>query len=121
MPVLPYRELKLDTAHDADLIGCSPCHLGDPMTVTKQKAHQGMVLNPGDLQTVEKTCAIEGCHPNDAHKVKNSLMATNRGILATLLYYWGESESQDTSLTVEELLASGKTSLALDYFRKLLP
>ena len=48
-----------------------------------------MVLNPGDLRHVEKTCAVEGCHPKDAHKVKNSLMATNRGILGTLLYYWG--------------------------------
>ncbi len=78
-----------------------------------------MVLNPGDLRHVGKTCSVEGCHPLDVHKVKNSLMATNRGILGTLLYYWGETDSQDTELTVEELLNSGKTSLALDYYRKL--
>jgi hypothetical protein len=46
-------------------------------------------------------------------------MATNRGILGTLLYYWGETDSQDTELTVEDLLASDQTSLALDYYRKL--
>jgi hypothetical protein len=114
-----HGDLKLDEAHDPAVIGCTPCHLGDPLAITEKEAHRGMVLNPGDLRHVEKTCAVEGCHPKDAHKVKNSLMATNRGILGTLLYYWGESESQDTSLTVEELLASGKTSLALDYFRKL--
>ena len=46
-------------------------------------------------------------------------MATNRGILGTLLYYWGEAESQNTELTVKDLIDSDKTSLAIDYFRKL--
>ncbi len=110
---------KLDQAHDAKVVGCSPCHLGNAMAVNKEEAHAGMVLNPGELRVVNRTCGIEGCHPADVHKVKNSLMATNRGILGTLLYYWGESESQDTDLTVEKLLESGQTSLALDYFRKL--
>lgn len=109
----------LDPAHDARVLGCSSCHLGEPLEITKDSAHEGMVRNPGDLRHVEKTCSSAGCHPEDAHKVKNSLMATNRGILGTLLYYWGESESQDSELTVEELLQSGKTSLALDYYRKL--
>jgi hypothetical protein len=114
-----HTEEKLDAAHDVQVIGCSPCHLGDPLAIAKDKAHSGMVLNPGDLRHVEKTCSVEGCHPTDVHKVKNSLMATNRGILGTLLYYWGETDSQNTDLTVEELLANGKTSLALDYYRKL--
>lgn len=114
-----HTEEKLDPAHDVRVIGCAPCHLGDPLAITKEAAHKAMVVNPGDLRQVERTCAVEGCHPLDAHKVKNSLMATNRGILGTLLYYWGESDSQDTDLTVEKLIASGKTSLALDYFRKL--
>jgi len=114
-----HRDEKLDPAHDSAVIGCSVCHLGNPLAITEQEAHSGMVLNPGDLRYVEKTCSVEGCHPTDVHKVKNSLMATNRGILGTLLYYWGEIDSQDTDLTVEKLLKSGKTSLALDYFRKL--
>jgi len=114
-----HKDVKLDPAHDPAVIGCAPCHLGNPLAVTEKAAHKGMVLNPGDLRVVEQTCAVEGCHPKDAHKVKNSLMATNRGILGTLLYYWGESPSQNTDLTVEQLLQSGQTSLALDYFRKL--
>lgn len=114
-----HKDEKLDPAHDPAVIGCAPCHLGDPLAVTKEQAHAGMVLNPGDLRVVEKTCSVEGCHPTDVHKVKNSLMATNRGIIGTLLYYWGETDSQDTELTVEELIESGKSSLALDYYRKL--
>lgn len=114
-----HKDEKLDPAHDASVIGCASCHLGNPLAVTKEKGHDGMVLNPGDLRVVEKTCSVEGCHPTDVHKVKNSLMATNRGIIGTLLYYWGETESQDTDITVEQLLQSGQTSLALDYYRKL--
>lgn len=110
---------KLDNAHDAQVVGCSPCHLGNALSIDKDEAHAGMVLNPGDLRVAHKTCGVEGCHPADIHKVKNSLMATNRGILSTLLYYWGERDSQDADITVEQLLASGETSLALDYYRKL--
>ena len=114
-----HEDVKLDPAHDPGVIGCSPCHLGNPLAVTEEEAHKGIVINPGDLRVAAKTCSVEGCHPTDIHKVKNSLMATNRGILGTLLYYWGETESQDTDLTVEELLESGESSLALDYYRKL--
>ncbi|WP_458778024.1 hypothetical protein [Desulforhopalus sp. 52FAK] len=114
-----HEDVALDAAHDANVIGCSVCHLGDPLAVTEKEGHKGMVINPGDLRVAEKSCSVEGCHPTDLHKVKNSLMATNRGILGTLLYYWGETDSQDTDLTVEELLESGESSLALDYYRKL--
>ncbi|SDO97518.1 multiheme c-type cytochrome [Desulforhopalus singaporensis] len=114
-----HKEEKLDPAHDPAVIGCSSCHLGNSLAVAKEEAHRDMVLNPGDLRVAEKTCAADGCHPRDIHKVKNSLMATNRGILGTLLYYWGESDSQNTDLTVEQLLDSEENSLALDYFRKL--
>ncbi len=114
-----HKKEKLDGAHDGLVIGCSPCHLGNPLAIDKEKAHAGMVLNPGDLRVAAQTCGVEGCHPADISKVKHSLMATNRGILATLLYYWGEREHQDANVTVEQLLQSGETSLALDYFRKL--
>jgi hypothetical protein len=114
-----HKDEKLDPAHDARVVGCSPCHLGDATAIDKKKAHQGIVINPGDLRIVEKTCGVEGCHPADVAKVKNSLMATNRGILSTLLFYWGERDTQNAEITVEQLLASGETSLALDYFRKL--
>jgi hypothetical protein len=114
-----HTEERLDPAHDPRVIGCASCHLGDALAIDKEAAHKGIVINPGDLRVVEKTCGIEGCHPTDVKKVMNSLMATNRGIIGTLLFYWGETDSQDTDLTVEQLINSGETSLALDYFRKL--
>ena len=114
-----HTEEKLDPAHDPKVIGCAVCHLGNPLAIAKEGAHKGIVLNPGDLRHAEKTCAVDGCHPADIHKVKNSLMATNRGIIGTLLYYWGETPSQNSDLTVEKLIKTGENSLALDYFRKL--
>ncbi|MCW5200579.1 hypothetical protein VU07_02000, partial [Desulfobulbus sp. F4] len=114
-----HKDEQPDPAHAAQMIGCSPCHLGEAAAIDKEKAHKGMVLNPGDLRVVEKSCGKEGCHPADVHKVKNSLMATNRGILSTLLYYWGERDTQNAEITVEQLLESGENSLAIDYFRKL--
>ncbi len=111
---------KLDPAHDGSVIGCAPCHRGNPLAIVKEEAHRGLINNPGDLRIVAQTCGVEGCHPTDVKKVTNSLMATNRGILGTLLYYWGESDSQDTELTVKDLLDDeNRTSLAIDYFRKL--
>ena len=109
----------LDPAHDAAVIGCSPCHLGNGLALNKKEAHLGMVLNPGDLRVAEKTCCASGCHPDDIHKVNNSLLSTNRGILATLLYYWGEAETQHGDYSVKQLMDSGENSLALDYYRKL--
>ena len=46
---------KLDGAHDSLVVGCSPCHLGNALAIDKDKAHAGMVLNPGDLRVVGKT------------------------------------------------------------------
>ena len=114
-----HKTEKLDAAHDTKVLGCSTCHLGDALAIDKAVAHKGIVKNPGDLRVVEKTCGIEGCHAADVKKVKNSLMATNRGILATLLYYWNETPDQNGVFSVEQLLESGQTSLAIDYYRKL--
>ncbi len=114
-----HKDEKLDPAHDPATIGCSPCHLGDAMAYDKEAAHQGIVINPGDLRLVERTCGTVGCHGPDVHRVKNTLMATNRGIIATMRYYWGESETQNGDFSVEELMASGENSFALDYYRKL--
>ncbi|WP_456433609.1 hypothetical protein [Thermosulfuriphilus sp.] len=108
-----------DKAHGAGVVGCAECHLGNPLASEKWRAHQGMVKNPGELAWAEKTCGRQGCHPQDVPNLKKALMATNRGIIATLRYYWGETDDPNEDLTVEKLLQSDQNSLALDYFRKL--
>ncbi|WP_228856630.1 hypothetical protein [Desulfomarina profundi] len=113
MCITCHRDEKLDPAHDPKVIGCSSCHLGNPLAITEEAAHRDMVLNPGDLRHVEKTCSTEGCHPKDVHKVKNSLMATNRGILGTLLYYWGRAKARIRSLRSKNCCKRKKIPLPL--------
>ncbi len=60
-----HKTEKLDAAHDSRVIGCALCHLGDPLAIVEETAHKGMVVNPGDLRIVEKTCGVDGCHPAD--------------------------------------------------------
>ncbi|MDA8164370.1 MAG: hypothetical protein M0017_04985 [Desulfobacteraceae bacterium] len=114
-----HQQEKLDPAHDTKILGCSSCHLGNPLAINEKEAHQGIVKNPGDLRVVERTCGNDSCHASDVKRVKNSLMATNRGILATLRYYWKEAPNQNGDFSVEKLMKSGETSLAIDYYRKL--
>jgi hypothetical protein len=78
-----------------------------------------MVRNPGELEHAGKSCGQSGCHAGEVERVKKSLMATNRGIISTLRFYWGETDDHDEDITVHGLVESGATSPALDYYRKL--
>ncbi len=106
-------------AHARGVVGCAECHRGDPLTVEKDRAHRGLIKNPADLREAERTCGQPACHPGYPGRVRKSLMATNRGIITTLRYYWGEIEDFQAEASVEELLRTGENSPALDYFRKL--
>ncbi len=113
---LSCHQQRLGSAHSRQALGCTPCHLGNPLTLDKERAHRGMVLNPGELRWVEKTCGRSGCHAKQTKWVKSSLMATNLGITTTLTSYWGE---EHRPLTVEELKKGTESSPAMSYFRKL--
>ncbi len=108
-----------DKYHARGVVSCSACHLGDPLTGDMTRAHRGMIKNPGDLRWVDKTCGRPGCHPKEVSWVKHSLMATNRGIISTLRYYWGEAKNQHENLTVEDLIKTGLDTKCLDYYRKM--
>ncbi len=104
--------------HAREVVGCSPCHNGQPLRIDKSLAHKNLIFNAGDLHVADSSCGQPACHPRRPEWVKKSLMATNRGIIDTLRHYWGEANKPCPD-TVESLLKSGKNSLALDYFRKL--
>lgn len=75
------------SSHPIASFGCTTCHLGNPHTFEKKRAHHFMISNPGDLNIVDTTCGRVNCHKENATQVKNSLMATNAGMkkkLATL-------------------------------------
>ena len=110
-----------EKVHAREMLGCSSCHLGNPLTVDYRAAHKGVVKNPSDLRIVHKTCGQANCHPQDLKKVKNSLMATNHGILVRLLKVFGEEAilKEHPNISVEDLYSLRTSSLALDYFKKL--
>ncbi len=114
---------KPEKVHAREVVGCSPCHLGDPLRTDKSLAHRGIVKNPGDLRVADRTCGNPACHPEIPSQVKKSLMATNRGIINTLRRYWGEIPDQP-SVRIEDDVAyllkhPELKSTALDYYRKL--
>jgi len=85
------REARaLPSFHSHDALGCSSCHLGNPASLDKDRAHTGLERLPGDLSTAWRTCGRVGCHPAAVARVKTSLMATARGILAVNRQAFGE-------------------------------
>ena len=106
-------------AHAADLVGCSPCHLGNPLAFDADRAHAGMEPEPGALDTVRQTCGQTGCHPREADRIATSLMATGSGIIAVNRWVQGEIPTPDGAETMSALLAKTDPSPAERHLRKL--
>jgi len=80
-------------AHSPDSIGCSSCHLGYPFSLEKQIAHNGMILIPGNLSTINTTCGSAKCHPDIAGRVNGTLMNSMSGVVSVDKYVFGETKS----------------------------
>lgn len=61
---------QMDPVH---AVACTTCHNGDPGAQDEKKAHAGLIRDPGDLKTAEKTCGT--CHPEEVRRVSGSAMA----------------------------------------------
>lgn len=107
-----------DKFHPINAMGCYRCHLGNPHSYQKTRAHSFMVLNPGDLRVVHRTCGVANCHPDIVHRVKRSVMSTNQGIIGKLQETW--LGVADYSTGVEELIhEQDSRNIAIDQFRKM--
>lgn len=87
--------------HNPDLIGCASCHLGNTTSIEKEESHKGMVLIPGNLSDAAETCGK--CHPNELHKIENSLMTTNSGLVAVDKYIFGEADSPNAQYHIQQI------------------
>jgi len=87
--------------HNPELIGCASCHLGNTTSEEKEESHKGMVLIPGNLSDAAETCGK--CHPNELHKIENSLMTTNSGIVAVDKYIFGETDSPNSQYHIQQI------------------
>ena len=87
--------------HNPDLIGCTSCHLGNPKSLDKETSHQGMLLIPGNLSDAKQTCGK--CHSSELHKIENSLMTTNSGIVAVDKFVFGESDDLNYHYHIKDI------------------
>jgi hypothetical protein len=107
-----------DTSHPISAFGCYSCHLGNPFSLNKERGHLTMVKNPSDLSVGHNTCGKADCHPEIVNRVKNSIMATNKGIIKILQNHWEGIEETDRD--VETLMASDDTKeLSMDLYKKM--
>ena len=106
-------------AHAAVAVGCEPCHLGNPLAFDKARAHAGMEPEPGALDTVDRTCGRDGCHPREMASVGRSLMATACGIVSVDRWALGETPSPDGTRTILDVLAAAGPTPAEDHLRRL--
>ena len=96
----------IEPAHAAQVAGCSGCHLGDPQAPGATAAHRGMVRVPGNLDTAPLTCGQPGCHDGAVDRVRGSLMANVRGMIAVDRWALGEQQSPDGVAGVADLGSS---------------
>lgn len=87
--------------HHPKLIGCTSCHLGNKFQSEKEKAHQGMVLIPGNLKDAKNTCGK--CHKNQLAKIESSLMTTNSGLVAVNKFVFGEADNPNGSYHINNI------------------
>jgi len=99
--------------------GCASCHLGDPAAFDQERAHRGIEREPGALETADRTCGREGCHPEQAGRVREGLMATARGIVAVDRFALGLSPAPDGLASMEEVLRRPAPDAADLHLRRL--
>lgn len=71
---------------------CEICHKGNIRAFEKDRAHDGLIGDPGDLDHVGQTCGK--CHPREAYNVQHSPMALAPKLINHTRYAFG---SQDTA------------------------
>ena len=106
-------------AHARAAVGCSSCHLGNPLAFDKVRAHAGMEPEPGALRTAAKTCGRAGCHVREAQRVATSLMTRASGIVSVDRFAFGEIPEPRGTATMVETLAKADPSPAESHLRRL--
>ncbi len=90
-------------AHNPEVIGCTPCHSGDPLANTKEVAHKGLILIPGNLTDVHQTCGAANCHLDIADRIAHSLMTTMSGVISVDRFVFGELDAPEGNFHIKDL------------------
>ena len=88
---------EMDASH---ALPCVRCHKGDAGSEDKDTAHAGLIKDPGDLKTADKTCGQ--CHPEETRRVQRSTMAlAPRMINHTRFAFGAQKESSASHATAD--------------------
>lgn len=82
----------MDASH---ALPCVQCHGGNPEAEDEDRAHVGLIKDPGDLSTAEKTCGK--CHPEKVKRVRNSPMALAPRMINHTRFSFGAQKSPEPS------------------------
>lgn len=80
----------MDASH---ALPCVRCHRGDPSATDKDKAHQDLIPDPGDLRHAEQTCGA--CHAEIVSRVKQSPMALAPGMINQARFAFGAQKTTE--------------------------
>jgi hypothetical protein len=109
----------LAPAHDPEALGCSSCHLGDPLAFDEDRAHAGLESFPGDLTTAAQSCGRAACHAEAVRHVTGSLMNTGRGMVSVDRFCFGEQATPDGGPIFADLAGEEDLTPADDHLRRL--
>jgi hypothetical protein len=79
---------------------CTLCHGGDNAATEKQRAHDGLITHPGQLDTAQRSCG--SCHADLVDSVSHGLMSTARGMVDVTRRAFGEAH-QGGAAVISEL------------------
>lgn len=105
----------IEKSHSPEKIGCYSCHLGNPNSFEKSKAHENMVLIPGNFADVDKTCGSPNCHPQMVPRMKNNIMNTMNGVVTVDKWVFDEAKSPTFNNAIKDI----KYSAAEKHLRNL--
>jgi len=106
-------------AHARAALGCSTCHLGNPLAYGKERAHAGLEREPGALSTLSLTCGRDGCHAREAARLASSPMLRASGIVSVDRWVFGELPAPDGVQTMADVLSAAHPTPAESHLRKL--
>ena len=105
--VLCHNNIKgIEDSHNPEKIGCYSCHSGNRLTRDKTEAHKSMSLIPGNSSNANKTCGVQGCHPQMISRMQNSIMTTMNGVVSVDKWVFGESETPISKSPIDSIYYS---------------
>jgi len=96
----------MEESHNPDKIGCYSCHSGNRLTRDRKEAHKNMILIPGNSSNANKTCGVQGCHPQMIPRMQNSIMNTMNGVVSVDKWVFGESKTPTFKSPIDSIYYS---------------